>query len=91
MRAWLRRRGRLRRLPVVPEPTLRAALYSADQMERYGKTLAMAHRLTDRRVHDRLLPRLAANETVLIGLCNSLTAAASSNQFAVCDQTRCVL
>ena len=44
MRAWLRRRGRVRR-HAMHEPTLRAALYSADQMERHGQSLAAAHKL----------------------------------------------
>src|SRR5437660_2847472 len=48
-------------------------------MERYGKTLAAAHRLTPRRTRDQLLPRLAANESVLIGVCERLTAAVSAN------------
>ena len=48
-------------------------------MERYGKTLAAAHRLTPHRARDQLLPRLAANESVLIGVCKRLTAAVSAN------------
>jgi cyclic beta-1,2-glucan synthetase len=48
-------------------------------MERYGKTLAQAHRLTPLRSRDQLLPRLAENESVLIGVCKQLTAAVSSN------------
>ncbi|MDQ6621616.1 MAG: cyclic beta 1-2 glucan synthetase, partial [Pseudomonadota bacterium] len=49
-------------------------------MEGYGETLAAAHRLTPCRAPDHLLPRLAANESVLIGVCKRLTAAASANQ-----------
>ena len=56
-------------------PPLRAELFSADQMEQHGKALAGAHRLTPRRGPDRLLPRLAANEVVLVDACNLLTAA----------------
>src|SRR5437763_2242239 len=48
-------------------------------MERHGKTLALAHRLTARRTRDQLLPRLAANESVLTGVCQRLTAAVSVN------------
>ncbi|TMH37344.1 MAG: cyclic beta 1-2 glucan synthetase, partial [Betaproteobacteria bacterium] len=48
-------------------------------MERHGKTLAAAHRLTPRRTRDQLLPRLAANESVLIDVCQRLTAAVSVN------------
>ncbi|MEO8738666.1 MAG: glucoamylase family protein [Casimicrobiaceae bacterium] len=54
---------------------LRAELFSADQMEQHGRVLAAAHKLTPRRGRDALLPRLAANETVLIDACNLLTAA----------------
>ncbi len=66
-------------LPLATELPLRSELFSAEQMERYGKTLALAHRLTPRRSRDQLLPRLAANESVLIGVCRQLTAAVSGN------------
>ena len=56
-------------------PPLRAELFSADQMEQHGKALAGAHRLTPRRGPDRLLPRLAANEVVLVDACNLLAGA----------------
>ncbi|HEY6859024.1 MAG TPA: glycosyl transferase, partial [Pseudolabrys sp.] len=49
-------------------------------MERHGKTLALAHRLAPRRGRDQLLLRLAANESVLIDVCQQLTAAVSENQ-----------
>ena len=65
--------------PPIEELPLRSELFSADQMERYGKTLAAAHRLSPRRTRDQLLPRLAANESVLIGVCERLTAAVSAN------------
>jgi hypothetical protein len=64
--------------PPAIELPLRSELFSADQMERHGKTLAAAHRPTPRRARDQLLPRLAANESVLIGVCRRLTAAASA-------------
>ena len=69
----------LRRGPLIDELPLRSELFSADQMERYGKTLAVAHRLTPRATRDQLLPRLAANESVLIGVCKQLTNAVSGN------------
>jgi cellobiose phosphorylase len=77
-RSRLRTRG-LSHKPSVEELPLRSELFSADQMERYGKTLAAAHRLTPRRARDQLLPRLAANERVLIGVCRQLTTALSAN------------
>ena len=64
---------------VADELPLRSELFSAEQMERYGKTLAQAHRLTPLRARDQLLPRLAANEIVLFGVCKQLTAAVSEN------------
>jgi cyclic beta-1,2-glucan synthetase len=67
------------RRPLVEELPLRSELFSAEQMERYGKTLAQAHRLTPHQSRDQLLPRLAANESVLIGVCKQLTAAVSGN------------
>ena len=49
-------------------------------MEQHGKSLAASHKLTPRRAADQLLPRLAANEGVLIGACNLLTAAVTANR-----------
>ena len=57
------------------QPPLRAELFSADQMEQHGKTLAGLHTLSPRRCPDQLLIRLAENEGVLIGVRN-LTAEA---------------
>jgi cyclic beta-1,2-glucan synthetase len=59
---------------------LRSELFSADQMEQHGKSLAASHKLTSKRTVDQLLPRLAANEGVLIGACNLLTAAVTANR-----------
>ncbi len=73
------RTGALSRKPLGEELPLRSELFSAEQMERHGKTLAAAHRLTPRRARDPLLPRLAANEIVLSGVCKRLTAAVSAN------------
>ncbi len=77
-RTRLRTGGGSHKPPTIELP-LRSELFSADQMERYGKTLAAAHRLTPRKARDQLLPRLAANESVLIGVCQRLTAAVSVN------------
>ena len=81
--AWLRSRlpaGVLSRATAIEEPPLRSELFSADQMERYGRTLAAAHRLSPRRTQGQLLERLAANEDVLIDVCGKLTEAVSANQ-----------
>jgi len=49
------------------EPPLRSELFSADQMDRHGRTLAESHRLSREKGSDRLLERLVENEGVLIG------------------------
>ncbi len=80
---WFRaglRRGTTSRQPQPEELPLRSELFSADQLERHGRTLAAAHRLTARRASDRLLPRLAANEVMLIDVCKRLTAAVATNR-----------
>jgi cyclic beta-1,2-glucan synthetase len=62
------------------EPPLRAELFSADQMEQHGQTLAGSHQLRPGRPRDRLLKRLAENEGVLIGACNLLTEAVKTKR-----------
>jgi len=48
------------------ETPLRAELFSSYQMEEHGKTLAGLHILSEDHVPERLLSRLAENESVLI-------------------------
>jgi cellobiose phosphorylase len=62
------------------EPPLRAELFSADQMEQHGKTLAGSHRLSSRRTPDHLLARLAENEDVLLEACKLLTATVAAKR-----------
>ncbi|HEX6795577.1 MAG TPA: glucoamylase family protein [Casimicrobiaceae bacterium] len=62
------------------EPPLRSELFSADQMEQHGRRLATAHQLDPRRAADRLLARLADNETVLDEACEFLTAVVKANR-----------
>ncbi|HLF95567.1 MAG TPA: cyclic beta 1-2 glucan synthetase, partial [Methylococcaceae bacterium] len=78
-KAQLRRAGALRD-QTTQEPPLRAELFSADQMERHGRTLARAHRLTGESVPDRLLARLSDNEGVLVECSRVLTATVSANR-----------
>lgn len=54
---------------------LRSELFSADQMESFGKYLASQHNLSKSRTRDRLLTRLDDNEQVLVDTCALLTAA----------------
>jgi cyclic beta-1,2-glucan synthetase len=62
------------------EPPLRAELFSSDQMEQHGKTLAGSHRAKVGRAPDQLLSRLGENEGVLIDACNLLTTAVKANR-----------
>ncbi len=79
LRAWSG--GLRRRMPrAEDESPLRAELFSAEQMQQYGKLLAASHHLSPQRVRDRLLFRLAENETVLLETCELLTAAVKANR-----------
>jgi len=57
------------------EQPLRAELFSADQMEQYGRTLANLHVPGARRNRDSLLERLDQNEALLQETCALLTVA----------------
>ncbi|HET7777007.1 MAG TPA: cyclic beta 1-2 glucan synthetase, partial [Rudaea sp.] len=76
MRLWTAgRASSARNLPDRSEQPLRSELYSADQMEQHGERLAESHKGAREHGADRLLPRLAENETVLIQACKLLTQA----------------
>ncbi len=62
------------------EQPLRAELFSADQMKQHGKALAALHDPILERAPDRLLPRLAENERVLIATRNLLTEAVQTSR-----------
>ncbi|MGA8006137.1 MAG: cyclic beta 1-2 glucan synthetase, partial [Burkholderiales bacterium] len=49
-------------------------------MEQHGKALAASHKLARGRAPDRLLARLAANESTLVGVCSLLTEAATESR-----------
>ena len=68
-----------KRLSVVDLP-FRAELFSADQMERHGKTLADAHVLREDRGGDQLLTRLTDNERVLDTASSLLTQAVKDSR-----------
>ena len=55
------------------ELSLRSELFSDDQMEQHGKILAGEHQLKPGRPRDRLLARLAENESLLLEVHNLLT------------------
>ncbi len=62
------------------EPPLRSELFSADQMEQHGKSLAASHTLTPRHSKDQLITRLAENERILVEVSQLLTAAVAANR-----------
>ena len=68
-------------LPKFPEePPLRAELFSVDHLERHARVLAAEHVLLEKRTTDKLLPRLAENERVLIDTYDLITKAAENNR-----------
>src|SRR3990170_3866121 len=62
------------------EPPLRSELFSSEQMEQHGKTLAGLHKLGLEHARDRLLTRLDENEGVLLGVRSLLTEAIKSTR-----------
>lgn len=81
--ATLHRAGLLRRARVADardEAPLRSELFTADQMEQHGKSVAAAHELTRKHFADRLLPRLAANERTLVDACTRLARSAEAHR-----------
>ena len=62
------------------DPPLRSELFSADQMEQHGKTLAGLHKLSAGRPSGQLLARLAENEGVLLEVHGLLTATVNANR-----------
>ena len=79
MRAYFRQRAALSER-LGSEPALRSELFSADQMERHGRTLALMHKVSASRSPDLLLARLADNESVLIEACERMTQAGRENR-----------
>ena len=61
-------------------PPFRSELFSADQMQHHGKTLAGSHKVSPGGAPDRLLARLAENQSVLLGVRSLLTAAVKTNR-----------
>ena len=64
----------------VEEPPLRAELLNVDQLERHARSIAGAHRLATTPAEDRLLPRLAENEVVLVDAYDLIAAADAKNR-----------
>lgn len=67
MRRRLERPGAARRLAEAETETpIRAELFSADQMQHHGSALALTHQLLTGAGPDRMLQRLAENESLLL-------------------------
>ena len=64
----------------VCEPPLRSELFSSDQMEQHGKTLAGLHKLSPEYPPDQLLARLADNEGILTGTRRLLMEAVTTDR-----------
>jgi cellobiose phosphorylase len=77
--AWPRPRG-LEVDASLAEPPLRSELFSADQMEQHGRYLAESHVLATGPAPDQLLPRLAANEEILLRVFEQLTEAVTAGR-----------
>jgi cellobiose phosphorylase len=76
---WTRPRG-LALDASLAEPPLRSELFSADQMEQHGRYLAESHVLATGPAPDQLLPRLAANEEILLRVFEQLTDAVTAGR-----------
>ena len=78
-RWWARWRGAAA-MQSPHELPLRAELFSADQMDSHGRTLAAGHQQSPRYGRDRLLARLASNESVLVDAGTLLKTALEEKQ-----------
>ncbi|MCX6538495.1 MAG: cyclic beta 1-2 glucan synthetase [Acidobacteria bacterium] len=65
---------------VGEEPPLRAELFNREQMAQHGRVLAASHHLSTLRGSDKLLTRLAQNETLLIAVRALLTVAVNNDR-----------
>ncbi|MFO7643859.1 MAG: glucoamylase family protein [Desulfosarcina sp.] len=81
-RIWARlSRTRPERKFAGDDPPLRSELFSREEMDRHAKELAAMHQLSlGGAASDRLLSRLAENESVLIAARNQLTEAVEVNR-----------
>jgi len=68
------------RLRYINEEPLRGELFSSDQMERFGKTLAGSHTLSTKPAKDHLLKRLDDNEAILHEVRKLLTGSIKRKQ-----------
>jgi len=64
----------------VEEEQLRSELFSAKQLQQYGKVIASAHKVTEGRGSNHLLNRLTENENTLFEIRNKLIRAVSDHR-----------
>ena len=61
------------------KPPLRSELFSLEQMEQYAKELAKRHTVSQERIPEQLLRRLAENEEILLEVHHLLTESTKEN------------
>ena len=66
-------------LGYLDEEPMREELFSSDQMEQFGKTLAKRHKVSTKPAKDHLLKRLADNEDILLEVRKLLTDSIKKN------------
>ncbi|HSG73024.1 MAG TPA: cyclic beta 1-2 glucan synthetase, partial [Planctomycetaceae bacterium] len=64
----------------LDEQPLREELFSVDQLERHAMSIAASHQLAPDRARDKLLPRLAENERVLVETYDLMAEASLKNR-----------
>lgn len=67
------------KLSYLNEEPMREELFSSDQMEHFGKTLATRHKLSTKPAKDHLVKRLADNEIILQEVRKLLTDSIKKN------------
>lgn len=81
LQLWLPNKNKVEDEELMLEP-MPVELFSADQMERYGITLAMSHELVYKPVPDKLIKQLNRCETILTKSCQQLTKKGASDGFS---------
>lgn len=75
---WLRLRSKAADEGKEP-PRIPAEIFSTNQMERYGITLALSHELTQKVSSSILLNRLSKSEDIIIDACKTLSEKTNEN------------
>lgn len=78
IKEWLHLKNKAA-VEIVVEPPISAEIFSADQMERYGITLALSHKLSHKSNKSILLDRLSESEACLVSACHTLSEKTAAN------------